>query len=92
MHKASRVHETELSATSEGGEDRRPSIPAREPAVVETAVASPKAREVAVTRRSGPEHAEVPPIKERPAVGGRNPSSTTSKAARKNERISVAGE
>ena len=31
MHKASRVHETEPSATPEGGEDRRPSIPAREP-------------------------------------------------------------
>ena len=31
-----------------------------------TAVASPKAREIAVTRRSGPDHAE-----ERPAVGGR---------------------
>ena len=28
----------------------------------------------AVTRRSGPKHAEVPPIKERPAVGGRNPA------------------
>ena len=38
-----------------------------------TAVASPKAREIAVTRRSGPEHAEVPPMKERPAVGGRKP-------------------
>ena len=38
-----------------------------------TAVASPKAREIAVTRRSGPEHAEVPPMKERLAVGGRKP-------------------
>ena len=38
-----------------------------------TAVASPKARATAVTRRSGPEHAEVPPMKERPAVGGRKP-------------------
>ena len=38
-----------------------------------TAVASPKAREIAVTRRSGPEHTEVPPMKERPAVGGRKP-------------------
>ena len=38
-----------------------------------TAVASPKAREIVVTRRSGPEHAEVPPMKERPAVGGRKP-------------------
>ena len=38
-----------------------------------TAVASSKAREIAVTRRSGPEHAEVPPMKERPAVGGRKP-------------------
>ena len=37
------------------------------------AVASPKAREIAVTRRSGPEHAEVPPMKERPAMGGRKP-------------------
>ena len=57
-----------------------------------TAVASPKAREIAVTHRSGPEHAEVPPMKERPAVGGRNPSSTTSKDPRKTKRISVAGE
>ena len=38
-----------------------------------TTAASPKAREIAVTRRSGPEHAEVPPTKERPAVGGRKP-------------------
>ena len=38
-----------------------------------TAVASPKAREIAVNRRSGPEHAEVPPMKERPAVGVRKP-------------------
>ena len=38
-----------------------------------TAVAIPKAGEIAVTRRSGPEHAEVPPMKERPAVGGRKP-------------------
>ena len=36
-----------------------------------TAVTSPKAREIAVTRRSGTENAEVPPMKERPAVGGR---------------------
>ena len=32
IHKASRVHETSPSATPEGGEDRRPSIPASEPA------------------------------------------------------------
>ena len=32
MHKALRVYETAPSATPEGGEDRRPSIPAREPA------------------------------------------------------------
>ena len=38
-----------------------------------TAAASPKARELAVTRLSGPAHAEVPPMKERPAVGGRKP-------------------
>ena len=38
-----------------------------------TAVARPKARELVVTRRSGPEHAEVPPMKKRPAVGGRKP-------------------
>ena len=37
------------------------------------AVASPKASETAVTCRSGPEHAEVPPMKEQPAVGGRKP-------------------
>ena len=62
------------SAKPEGGEDRRPSIPAREPAAAaETAVASPKAREIAVTCRSGLDHAEVPPMKERPAVGGRKP-------------------
>ena len=68
MHKESRGHETLPSVTPKGGEDRRPSIPAREPTA-----ASPNAREIAVTRRSGPEHAEVPPMKERPAVGGRNP-------------------
>ena len=38
-----------------------------------TAVACPKAREITVTRRSGLEHAEVPPMKECPAVGGRKP-------------------
>ena len=38
-----------------------------------TAVASPKAREIAVTRSSRSEHAEVPPMKERPAVGRRKP-------------------
>ena len=38
-----------------------------------TATASPKAREIVVTRRSGPTHAEVPSMKERPAVGGRKP-------------------
>ena len=37
------------------------------------AVASPKTKEIAVTRRSGPDHAEMPPMKERPAVGGRKP-------------------
>ena len=37
-----------------------------------TAVTS-RRLEIAVTRRSGPEHAEVPPKKERPAVGGRKP-------------------
>ena len=37
------------------------------------AAASPKVREIAVTRRSGPAHAEVPPMKKRPAVGGRKP-------------------
>ena len=31
MHKVSRVHETTPSATPEGGEDRRPSIPMHEP-------------------------------------------------------------
>ena len=89
MHKASRVYEMAPSATPEGGEDRRPSIPAREPAV-----ASPKAREIAVTRRSGPEHAELPPMNERPAVGGKKKkhSTTTSNESRKNERRSVVGE
>ena len=37
------------------------------------AAASPKAREIAVTCRSGLAHAEVTPLKERPAVGGRKP-------------------
>ena len=60
--------ETAPSTTPEGGEDRRPTIP-----VHKSAVASPKAREIAVTRRSGPDHAEVPPMKEQPAVGGRKP-------------------
>ena len=43
MHKASRVYEMELTATPEGGEDRRPSIPAREPdAAVEDRKRQPK--------------------------------------------------
>ena len=40
---------------------------------MEDPVARPKARELVVTRRSGPEHAEVPPMKKRPAMGGRKP-------------------
>ena len=49
MHKASRVHETEPSATPEGGEERRPSIPAREPA----AVAEDRSRQPEGQRGSG---------------------------------------
>ena len=41
MHKALRVYETAPSATSEGGEDRRPSIPACEP----TAAAEDRSRQ-----------------------------------------------
>ena len=60
MHKASRVQELPQPASpicSSG----KPQSPARRP------------ERRAVTRRSGPEHTEAPPIKERPAVGGRNP-------------------
>ena len=42
MHKASRVHETSPSATPEGGEDRRPSIPAREPTAAEDRSCQPE--------------------------------------------------
>ena len=38
-----------------------------------TANASPRAGETAVNRRSGQDHAEVTPMKERPEVGGRKP-------------------
>ena len=38
-----------------------------------TANASPKARETAVNHRSGQDPAEVPPMKERPEVGGGKP-------------------
>ena len=38
-----------------------------------TANASPKARETAVNHRSGQDLAEVPPMKERPEVGGGKP-------------------
>ena len=74
MHKASRVYETAPSATPEGGEDRQPAIPAREPA----AAAEDRKRQTegwrdSSQRRSEPEYAEVPPMKERPAVGGRKP-------------------
>ena len=55
------------------------------------AAASPKAREGAVTRRSGPEHVEVPPIKERPAVEEEIPLEPPRYILRKDERISVAG-
>ena len=51
-----------------------------------TANASPKARETAVNRRSGQDHAEVPPMKERPEVGGRKPDPKP--RTRKIERLS----
>ena len=74
MHKASRVHETSPSATPKGGKTGDHPYPrVNPPPQRKTAAASPKAREIAVTRRSGPAHAEVPPMKERPAVGGRKP-------------------
>ena len=74
MHKASRVHEMAPSATQEGGEDRCYQYPrGNPPPPQKTAIASSKARETAVNRRSELEHAEVPPMKERPAVGGRKP-------------------
>ena len=69
MHNALRVHETAPSATPKGGEDRRPTIPACEPA----ATAEDRIRQPKGQSNSGPEHAEVPPMKERPAVGGRKP-------------------
>ena len=72
MHKASRVQETASSATPEGGEDRRHQYPHGNPPQ-KAAIASSKARETPVNRRSEPKHAEVPPMKERPAVGGRKP-------------------
>ena len=75
------------TATPEGEEDRRQPNPCVNlPPPRKTAVPSPKARETAVTRRSGPDHAEVPPMKERPEVGGRKPGSRTSKP-RKTERV-----
>ena len=71
MHKALRVHETAPSATPEGRRHPYPHV--NPPPQRNTTVASPKAREIVATRRSGPEYAEVPPMKERPAVGGRKP-------------------
>ena len=52
-----------------------------------TATLSPKARETAVNRRREQEHAEVPPMKERPAVGGGKPDPKPRKP-RKIERFS----
>ena len=49
MHKASRIHESSPSATPEGGEDRRPTIPTREPA----AVAEDRSRQPEGQRGSG---------------------------------------
>ena len=57
----------------EGKTGDHPYPRANPPPQRKTAGASPKAREIAVTCRSGPAHAEVPPMKERPAVGERKP-------------------
>ena len=74
MHKASRVYETAPSATPEGGEDRRPSIPEREPAAAaEDRKRQPEGWRDSSQPQKRAEHAEVPPMKERPAVGGRKP-------------------
>ena len=74
MHKASRVlRHRRPPLPKEGKTGGQPYPRVNPPLQRKTAVASPKAREIAVTRRSGPDHAEVPPMKERPAVGGRKP-------------------
>ena len=74
MHKASRVlRRRRPPLPKEGKTGDKPCPRVNPPPQRKTAVASPKAREIAVTRRSGPDHAEVPPMKEQPAVGGRKP-------------------
>ena len=57
----------------EGKTGDQPYLRVNPPPQRKTATTSPKAREIVVTRRSGPTHAEVPSMKERPAVGGRKP-------------------
>ena len=74
MHKASRVlrcRRPPLLKERKTGDKPYPCV--NPPLQRKTAVASPKARETAVTRRRGPDHAEVPPMNERLAVGGRKP-------------------
>ena len=74
MHKASRVprrRRPPLPKERKTGDKPYPSV--NLPPQQKTAVDSPKARKTAVTRRSGPDHAEVPPMKEQPEVGGRKP-------------------
>ena len=74
MQKASRVlrrHSPPLSKEGKTGDQPYPRV--NPPPQRKTAVAGPKAREIEVTHRSGPDHAKVPPMKERPAVGGRKP-------------------
>ena len=74
MHKASRVlRRRRPPLPKEGKTGDQPYPLVNPPPQRKIAVASSKAREIAVTRRSGLDHAEVPPMKERPAVGGRKP-------------------
>ena len=65
MHKASRVlRRRRPPLPKEGKTGDKPYPCVNPPPQRKTAVASPKAREIAITRRSGPDHAEVPPMKE----------------------------
>ena len=74
MHKASRVlRHRRPPLPKEGKTGNQLYLRVKPPPQRKTAVASPQAREKAITCRSGPGHAEVPPMKERPAVGGRKP-------------------
>ena len=93
MHKATRVlRRRRPPLPKEGKTGDQPYPRVNPPPQRKTTVARLKEREIAVTRRSGPYHTEVPLNEGTTSSGRKKTPSTTSKDPRKNERFSDAGE